>query len=226
MPLLAFSGQIPPGPQNINFAVTFPRDLFPQLNAGGPADLVYWDPNVELFGFVDEAAQRLARRCGIFVTRDTSNSGITGFGAYPLPALHVSTIQVDLNGQVLKPLSTPEAEALDASWQTTAASLANPPARFLEDTTGLYNIFIYPLVDAARNGKPVGIVMHSQPPTISNANQMIEAPQVLAEYFTFYALREARKKETKAAMPEVAQFLDGVIGMLEAVAIGYWGESV
>lgn len=198
-------------------------DVMPALNAGqGAFDLLFWTTD-ELYRWMDEAAQRLARTAGVFVVRDTSLVTVQGVATANLPANQVSTIQVDLAGKVLRPRTIHELEALDSGWTTAAQA---PPNSFVQEGQGVNTITIYPPPDAANSGKRVGIVMHVTPPTITAGLPVLQsAPTAVREYFTLYALGEARAAETKAAMPEVAGWLRQLTGMMEQVIEGYWGEA-
>lgn len=222
MLLLLFAPQ-PAAPSaetiNLNLALS---DLYPKLNATASGDLVYWTAT-ELFQWFDEAAQRLARTTGVFVVRDTSVTVATGTGSYALPAAQVSTIQADLGGVVLRPRNVQELEALDATWTTTQGPPS--PNSFVQDTQGVTHVALYPIPGVADNAKALGLVLHVTPATISSANPQVSAPTCLREYFTFYALAEARAKECKAAMQEVAQWMRQLTGMYEQVIEGYWGEA-
>jgi hypothetical protein len=50
-------------------------------------------------------------------------------------------------------------------------------------------------------------------------------PDELADYAFLYALGEARRRESDAAMPEVALACDQLMGLYEQVAREYWGMS-
>lgn len=222
MLLLLFSPQpAPPSPEAINFALVM-GDVYPQLNAVGPADLIYWTPN-ELYLWFDEAGQRLARMAGVFVIRDTSITAIASQGIYSLPGGHIATIQADLAGTVLRPRTIAELEALDADWVATVGPPS--PSAYTQDTRGLSQIDLYPDPGLADNGATLGLVIHTTPATISQANIFLAAPIVIQDYFRFYALGEARAKESKGAMPEVAQWMNQLTGWMEQMIQGYWGPA-
>lgn len=209
-----------PSPEVINFAGVL-ADIYPALNATSQLDAVYWN-DAELYQWCDEATQRLARQSGVFVTRDTSITVTMGNGTYNLPANQISTIQADLAGVVLRPRTVQELEAADASWPSTQGY----PSSFVQNTQGVNSITTYPAPGVADNGKTLGLVMHQAPPTIGAGNTTLLAPTCLREYFTFYSIGEARAKESKGAMPEVAQWMRGLTSMFEGVIEQMWGESL
>lgn len=204
-------------PEFINFAQVL-TDLYPQLGASGPNDLIFWTPD-ELYRFIDEAAAHLARKTGVFVIRDTSIVTVANTGSYAFPANHIATVQADLAGTVLRPRTVQELEALDVSWPVTVA----PPMAFVQDTQGLRLIALYPAPGVPDQNKHVGLIEHVLPSPISVSNAFLAAPTCVREYFTFKALAAARAKESKAAMPEVAQWFGQLAGLMEQVMAGYWG---
>jgi hypothetical protein len=200
-------------------------DLTQQLNAPTSALLLWWS-QADLYRWFDEAAQRLARKCGIWVARDTSITAANGTLSYALPSEQVSTIQVDLGGTVLAPRTTAELEALDATWPTTVETSANPTNCFIQDTQGLNQIGLYPTPQTGISaGKTLGMVIHETIPTVTSSNTTVGAPNCLREYFTFMAIGEARAAETKAAMQEVADWMRQLTAWMEQIIEGYWGEA-
>lgn len=223
MLLLIFAPQpAAPSAEYVNFAAVL-GDLYPRLNATSQADAVYWT-DAEIYQWFDEATQRLARSAGVFVTRDTSITVTTGDGSYDLPADQISTIQMDLAGVVLRPRTVEELEALDADWVATMGPPS--PSAFVQNVLGLGVVAIYPAPGSADNGNTLGMVIHVAPATVSASNALLLCPSVLQDYFGFYALAEARAKESKGAMPEVADWLRSVTGLYEQAIEGYWGEAM
>jgi hypothetical protein len=222
--LLIFAPQpAAPSAEYINFVVVL-GDLYPRLNATSQADAVYWT-DAELYQWFDEATQRLARSAGVFVERDTSITVSSAQGSYDLPSDQISTIQADLAGVVLRPRTVEELEALDADWPATTGPPS--PSAFVQNVLGLGVIALYPAPGTADNEKTLGLVIHTAPATVSASNALLSAPSVLQDYFGFYALAEARAKESKGAMPEVADWLrSGVTALYEQVIEGYWGEAM
>jgi hypothetical protein len=209
----------PASPGFINTALVV-GDLWPPLNARGPADAVFWT-EAELYAWIDEAVKRFARKHAAFVVYDQTILAVTGTADYNLPAAHVLTFQADLDGRYLRARNVQEMDALDATWPTAAAG---KPKAFLEDTKGLTQLALYPPPTVAYNGKAVGLVMAELPAAISAAAAILAAPPILREYFTFFALGEARAKETNASMDETAEWFRGLVDMIDQVAEHLWSS--
>ena len=64
--------------------------------------------------------------------------------------------------------------------------------------------------------------MREEPAAVSPTNAIVFAPPVLREYFTFYAIAEARSEESHAAMPEVSKWLRSVLDMMDQAITGLW----
>lgn len=219
--LLLIAPQQPaPIPGNYNLAQVL-QQVYPELNASGQNDLIFWTID-ELYEWMDEAAQNLARKCGVFVIRDQSLVSVVNQASYPIPPQQVSTIQVDLGGMVLRPTTIHELEALDALWTSAAPGV---PKKFTQDTAGLNQITLYPPPAGPSQGLILGLVMFVFPNQITATNPFVGIPGVLQEYFTFSVLGEARAKETKAAMPEMAQWFRGLVATMENTVTGYWGAG-
>lgn len=219
MLLLVFAPQ-PAAPQpgyaNLALAVS---ELWPPLNATGPNDAVNWT-EAELFEWMDEAVKRLARKCGPFVVRDTTLATVIGQGPYSLPADHIATLQLDLNGRTLRARNIQELEALDADWPDTDSSADDPPAAFIIDTQGFDQVRIYPKPYAVET---IGLVMRQLPVDVSASAAILAVSPVMREYFSFHALAEARSKESLASMDEIVGWLRGIEGMYESAAMELWG---
>lgn len=219
MLLLFFSG----APQSGGYvnASTVVSDIWPPLNAASAADAVFWT-ETEMYEWFNEAARRLAGKCGAFVVRDTSLVSSVGIPSYTLPANHSATIQADLGGQVLRPRNVQELEALDASWPTTDGP---PEAFLLDDAQGVFVLTLYPAPDVASSGLPIGLAMRAIPPDVSAAGGFLAASRALRGYFTFYMLGEARAKEGRAQMPEISQWFRQLCGQYEQAICAYLGDS-
>lgn len=193
-------------------------ELYPPLNARGPGDLIFWSED-ELFEWLDQAAKRLATELNLFVYYDTSITLASGTASYTVPTGHLVTLQADVEGVVLRARNVQELEALDDAWPATAGS----PEAFLLDTEGSDKVTIYKKPGAAENGDTLGMIMAKLPTKLTKTAAVLRAPACVREYLTFYALGEARARESKAPMPEIAQWFRGLTGMLEQVIGEYWG---
>lgn len=204
---------------NVNLT-TVVGDIWPSLNARGPSDAIFWT-EAQIYQWTDEAAKRLACNCGGFVRRNPSLSAVMFQGGYALPVDHVVTLQADLAGLYLRPRNVQEVEALDYNWPATTGQ----PKAWLEDTQGLRQFTLYPKPVALQDGESIGLFERYTPATVNAANALLETPNCIREYFTFYALAEARgTKETNASMPEIAQWFNGILGQMEQLISSYWGD--
>lgn len=200
------------------------ESIYPTLNAGGAADLVWWTDE-EIYAWLDEAAKKLARESGAFIVRDTTIALVAGTATYDLPLRHISTIHATAAGRMATATNGQELEALDASYPSTQATAADPkPKRYLHDLDGIAKIRVYPSPGTGISG-PLALVMHRFPAAIAQGSSLVALPGPLREYFTFYALGEARSKESKGAMPEVGAFYRELASLVEQVAIDYYGGA-
>lgn len=201
---------------NVNMA-TVAGDLWPSLNANGPADAIFWT-EAQIYQWLDEAAKRLARKSSGFVRRYTALTAASSTANYSLPADHVVTLQADLAGTVLKARNIQEMEALSGTWPTDSGT----PKAFLEDTQGVKQLTLSPIPTTTGT---IGLFERYTPATVNAANAILEVPGCLREYFTFYALSEARgTKESNAPMLEISQWMTGLCGQIEQLAATYWGD--
>jgi hypothetical protein len=194
-------------------------DMWAPLNARSQADAIFWT-QAELYTWLDEAMQRLARKIGVFVDYDQSLTTAANTKAYPLPAAHIRTIQADVNGKVLRARNVQELEALDSAWPTATAA---EPKAFVLDTKGFVELQLYPAPSVAFQSLAIGLAMIKLPASITLANAILAAPPVLQDYFTFAALAGARSKESNASMDEVADWLRSITDLILQAAEGVWG---
>jgi len=204
-------------PGYINTALVV-EDLWAPLNARGPQDAIFWTA-AELYQWIDEAKARFARKHGAFVVYDQSLATAAADADYDLPAGHILTIQADVAGKVLRARNVQEMEALDAAWPVATAA---EPKAFLQDTKGVTQITLAPAPSVPYASLAIGLAMAELPAAITQANAILAAPPALREYFTFYALAEARAKESQASMDEVAEWLRSIISLIDQVAEGLW----
>jgi len=191
--------------------------IYPLLGATSALDLEFWT-DAELLVWVNAGFQRLARMSGVFVERDATITVVNGTASYALPTKNISTIHVALDGARLRPASARELEAYSATWTTDNAT----PTHYLQDygtATPYITLWKKPIA-----GGTLAIVEHEYPTTIT-AGATLPAPDVISDYVLFYTLGEARRKESDAAMPEVAAFCDSIKQLYEEACISYWGVA-
>lgn len=190
--------------------------IFTALGASAAADLVFWTAQ-DLYDWLNEALKQLARRCGLFVERDTSISLVASTASYTLPARHLSTLHVAVDGSGLRPATVAEVEALDADWLNTE----DTPARYLQDVAGLASIRIYPTPDDTGT---LQLVMHRYPADLAGGGTL-PLPDMLSDLLVDIVIGEARGVEGDGAMPEVAEVCREEAKLYEAVCARYWGVA-
>lgn len=217
--LLLFPLSLGPSSTGVNLQVLL-GELWEPLNATGPVDAIFWTPT-DFYQWFSEAKNKLARTCGVFVRYDTSQTTAAAQSQYNLPSDHASTLQVDVAGTILRPRNIQQLEALDDAWPTTPGT----PQAFIQAVDGQPGLTLYPTPQVADGSKTVGVVEHSIPADITLANALLALPVPMREYFRFYALGEARAKESKGQMQETAQWFKGLTGLMEQAVLAYYGAS-
>ncbi len=196
---------------------TIVTDLLPALHSGSIADLVFWS-ECELIQWIDAALKKLARTAGIFVGRSIDTNTAIGSATYALPAQHLSTIHASYNGSPLRPATTGELAARDASY----ASRTGTPSRWYQDTIGLARIGLALVPDAIA---ALWVIYHGWPREIDCAktNTTMPLPGVLEPYVELYVLAEAYSKEGDAHAPDIASAARSLMHLYEKAALDYWG---
>ena len=196
---------------------TIVADLLAPLHSGSVADLVFWT-ECELIQWIDAALKKLARTAGIFVGRSIDVATTIGDSTYSLPAQHLSTIHASYNGKPLRPTSSGELAARDASY----ASRAGTPARWFQDTLGLAEIGVAPVPNAIA---ALWVIYHGWPRTIDCAKTQttIPLPGVLEPYVELSVIAEAYSKEGDAHAPDIASAARSIMSLYEKAALDYWG---
>jgi len=195
------------------------NDLLPPLQSASFAESVFWT-EAELYAFADEGAKRLARVAGGFVERDATTTLVVGTAGYALPARHLSTLHMSLGSAALLPRTPEELESLDSDWPNTASETVGA---WVNDP-GVESFRVYPKPSGAAAGALAGI-LHRYPVEVTASAAVIQAPVCLREYWFFHVMGEARGKESKAAMPEVAAWCRRMTAFLEGVSREYWGGA-
>lgn len=192
--------------------------MLPALQAEAVNKLTFWT-ETELYQWASEALRRLARSAGVFVERDTSVTVGAGGSTYTLPERHLGVLRISRAGVELEPSTIHELESLSDSWETDAGI----PDRWAGDGAGLDTIRIYPQWTA---GGALDNVLFRMPADVTSGAPTVTTPAVVGDYITWRVLAEARRKESDAAMPEMADHFDQLAGLFEDVSRGYYGESL
>lgn len=202
------------------------NSLLSRLGAASWADLD-WVTEAEVFSYFDEAAKRLATHCGAFVERDATGLLAADEAQYATPLDWISSIHVSTGTTPvrLRPSSVSELLALDGTWQTTPATVNNPPARYSMDAGPLGTITLYPLPQAAQAGQTLAQIYHRFPADIGSTQTLAPIPSPVSDYFLYFALMRCRGKQSEGAMPEVAAHAEERGKLYEQIFSGYYGES-
>ena len=70
------------------------------------------------------------------------------------------------------------------------------------------------------------VTTYQDPVEITSAAATVTAPKPLEDYLSWKILAEARKKESDAAMPEVAAVFDELSALFEDISENYWGFAL
>jgi hypothetical protein len=182
-----------------------------------------WVTSTELYQWADEAAKRLARETGAFVTYDASISIAPGSATYSLPSTHVYTLMAwavypDGSGQLLRLTSAGQLWALDANWQTTVGD----SVRASLDASGPGTLTLYPIPISAGT---LAQLLEQFPSTITAAASTVLLPTVMQDCFSYRLLAGARGKESPHADLAMASHFAQRADLYTQIAAHLWGEG-
>jgi hypothetical protein len=182
-----------------------------------------WVTAAELYQWGDEAAKRLARETGAFVTFDESIALAPGTASYRLPSAHVYTVMAwavyaDGSGQLLRLTSVGDLWALDGNWQTTTGDAR----RVSLDAGGPGTITVYPIPIEAGT---LWQALEKFPATISAAASTVSLPTVMQDFFSYRMLAGARGKESPQADLAMAQHFSQRADLYTQIATYLFGGS-
>lgn len=215
MPCLLFPGG-GAAPAGVDIANVI-SEILPALGATSLADLD-WCTEAELYQFADEANKRLAHRTGVWVERYGNQTVDAEFYIQPVPYCHVDTIHCSFNGVALRPTSVRELEALDSLWTKSQGT----PNRFSMDANPPGTITLYPPNESAGT---MATIYHRFRPAIQSGSSTLPIASPIQDYFGYSMLAEARRKESDAAMPEMADHFDQRVKLYEQMLVHYFGEA-
>jgi hypothetical protein len=181
---------------------------------GGAGDWYVMD---EIHEYADDELKRLAVTYGYFVELAAPLVTTAGQATYSQPADHIATVHAAFTWALLRSMTVGEAEALDGNWTTRTAAA---PTNWMVDVS-LDQIRLY--------HAPAGVglldrIYFGHPDRISSSNTV--APGLcpgVADLIALTAAAEARRRESDAQMPEVAQALDAIAALYRAAIQAYWG---
>lgn len=194
------------------------NDVLPALGASTITDIADWCVLSELYDWFDDANKRLAHRVGFWVDRDDAIAIADDDITYDDPTGHVDTLHVSLDGSKLRPTTAAELEALDPLWPATTGT----PSRFSKDAAPVGETRIYP---GAMADGTIAVIYHRFQPTIAAGSSTLPIPSPMQDYFTFFAMAEARGKESDGAIPEMADHFRQRADLYLQLAEHYWGPG-
>jgi hypothetical protein len=202
-------------------------NLLPALHASSRSALGPWADSAlpwteaDLIQWMDEALKRLARLAAAFVQRDTASSTANGTATYPLPANHVSTLHVSVNGVPLRPGNMAELEAREPTFRT----ISGTPDHWYEDLIGLATLGLTPVPTVA--AKMVSVVYAAWPDTldVAKTQTMVGAPAPVKGYLALAVLKEAYGRESDMEMPDVSSHCKSRMDLFEALWLSYYGAA-
>jgi len=196
-------------------------EVYACLNSEDSANLIHWT-QTELIVWANQGQLDLARRFGMWVERDATNTTGAGASSYTLPTRHLSTIHVTLGGRSLRAANVRELEALSATWGTDACTGTVTPKHYCQDEMGTTTIRLVKIPNSAES---LAILHHEYPVDLAAASQP-DMPNVVADWLFFRMIAEARGKESDGSMPEATKFCRDVQGIYEQTFAGYWGVRI
>lgn len=215
MPMLLFPGG--PAFTGVDLANVL-ADILPALGATSFGDLD-WATQGELFQWLDEANKRLGNRAGFWVERYGNQTLNVATASVSVPVGHVDTIHVSFNGSKLRPAGVRELAALDPSWPSTTGPA---PARFSMDAGAPGTITTYPITNTLGT---LAIVYQRFQPTVVSGSSVIPIPTPVEDYFGYSVMQEARRKESDAAMPDMADHFGQRVDLYLQVIEHLWGPG-
>jgi hypothetical protein len=177
-----------------------------------------WLQLVELYQWADEKVKRAAHAIGLFVETDTSTTTTAAQGTYNCPTGFIDMLALYAADARLRPSTARELMALDGTWPMTSGT----PTRYSMDAgaPGTYVLYPFPVSAIAMLA-----VFLSYPAQIAQGSSVLAAPLPLQDWIGIAMVAEARRKESEAAMPEVAEHLDEVAALYEKAMLRYWGTG-
>lgn len=202
----------------LDFSQAIPS-LCARLNSRVAGELVFWS-EAELYQRASESQKRLARLANLFVMSDESLDVVADEAIVALPARHLATLLVALDGHLLTPASVLEMEAFDCNWEETLAATNLEVDSWVGDYLGQNFIRLYRIPVDSGN---LLMVVALYPEDITAVLPKTLIPEPLGDYLALAALMEARSKDTDARMPEVAAHLGERLKLYEQAIAAYWG---
>ena len=210
----------------MDFSLTLPM-LYTELNAAGPADLVFWSED-ELTRYADLELSRLTTGLMLFVDEQDVD-GFANQSTYdlahttddiPQDTGFVSLIHAVWGGTSIAPATVREIEAQDANWATATAAA---PTNWIGDWLASGMIVMYPQPTAAAT---LSVFRQRGGSSIATGSTKLDAPDALGDLLHLRTLADARSKRGDAWMGEAAQLADQLAGVLEKAFTAYYGSAM
>ncbi len=189
------------------------------LNCTTPDQLDPWTLT-ELYDYAQEKLRSAARSYFLFVQMDASTVLAASQGFYPLPASHVSTVFMAVNGVMIRATTVSELEALDDNWEEATPAT---PTRWTENALGLIMIRLYPAPAAAG---ALTLVYQQEAPNLTAAAPVVTMPAIMGDYLALRTLEQARMRQGDAQMLDCSKALGDVATLLEQAMADYWGTGL
>ncbi len=178
----------------------------------------------ELYEFANEAADRLARRVGLFVKRDATLTITGGVATLSVPSDHLSSIHAsyDADGEgawvPLRVSAVNELEALDEQWEAAEGT----PTRWTSDQQSHDTLRVYE-VPASNTG--FALIYHHLHAALSSGSPTFNVPTPVGDYLKYSMIGEVRGQENDEAMPEVSEYARGRAEAYLELFEQYWGRA-
>ncbi len=202
-------------PTLYDFGTETTNNIVARLGLNSVAELLtsLWTAD-ELAQYADDEMKRLARDFGLFVQLGAIAVN-AGQPSYPLPADATTVVQAVFNKLVLRPASVGEIESLDGAWLTATGT----PSRWIPEI-GIDTIRLYPAPTA---GGTLDLVYFATAPETGTDTALRGFCQALGDFVEWVSVAEARRRESDAQMPEVAQVLDALAILYRTAIQSCWG---
>lgn len=196
------------------------NNLIPTLHADSLVNTTA-AAQADLYRSFNQALRKLAK-LGLFAKADAALTIAAGVPTVSLPTRHIQTLYaaVRQSAEPWEPIdrvTRAQLEALDSDWATTTSSI---PARYVEELEGHSTMRVHETPDTNTD---LTLLYLERLADVSVGSPTFTAPAVVEDYLYYWALRDARQKNTDEAMPDVARFADERLALLEQAFAEYWG---
>jgi hypothetical protein len=189
------------------------------LNCPTTAELDPWTAT-ELYTYATEALRKASRNFYLCLTLDATTALVAAQGFYSLPAGHILTIYMAVNGTMIRATTVAELEALDDDWENATPAT---PTRWTENAQGLIMVRTYPAPAAVGT---LTIIYQKESPDLTAGSPVAQMPAILGDYLALRVLEQARSRQGDAQMADCAASFGGVATLIEGAMESYWGAGL